>query len=173
MQHRCHFIRFTPNQVIKLSNSLKEIDIILTLIYNDHSGRTDLRACSLNKCILDTCTKTAFSSNNIIYEQKDSVNATGSSFGLVMANIMNELENEIMKPLMNNGTIKFYCKLVDDTVLVSPQDVNCIHNLLNSFDNNLQFFLIGTFHARLNSHCKAWSYKKKKNRKIKSYRKSL
>ena len=30
-----------------------------------------------------------------------------------------------------------------------------------------------SLHARLNSHCKAWSYKKKKHKKIKAYRKSL
>ena len=28
-------------------------------------------------------------------------------------------------------------------------------------------------YVRLNSHCKAWSYKKKKHKKIKSYRKSI
>ena len=66
----------------------------------------------------------------------------GSSVGLVMANIKNELENEIIKPLMNNGTIKLYCQLVDDTLLVvSPQDVNRVHNLLNSFENNLRFIV--------------------------------
>ena len=30
-----------------------------------------------------------------------------------------------------------------------------------------------SLHARLNSHCKTWSYKKKKHKKIKSYKKSL
>ena len=30
-----------------------------------------------------------------------------------------------------------------------------------------------SLHARLNRHCKAWSYKKKEHKKIKTYRKSL
>ena len=53
------------------------------------------------KIILDTCTKTAFSFNNITYEQKDSV-SMGSSLGPNMANIiMTELENKVIKPLIN------------------------------------------------------------------------
>ena len=35
------------------------------------------------------------------------------------------------------------------------------------------FFNWDSLHSRLNSHCKAWSYKKKKDKKIKAYRKSL
>ena len=43
----------------------------------------------------------------------------GSSLELVMANIIiAELENKVITPLMNNGTIKFYCCYVDDTLLV-------------------------------------------------------
>ena len=30
-----------------------------------------------------------------------------------------------------------------------------------------------SLHPRLNTHCKAWSYKKKEHREIKAYRKSL
>ena len=68
----------------------------------------------------------------------------GSSIGPVMTtNIMNELENEIIKliiKLMNNGRIKFYCQLVADTLLVvSLQGVNHKHNLLSSFDSNSRF----------------------------------
>ena len=51
---------------------------------------------------------------------------------------MTELENEIIKLLINDGTVKFYCRYVDDTLLVvKPQDVSCIHKLLKSFDENL------------------------------------
>ena len=44
--------------------------------------------------------------------------------------------------------------------------------------DNHNFFLFfvfnqGSLHARLNSHYKAWSYKKKKHKKIKAYKKSL
>ena len=35
------------------------------------------------------------------------------------------------------------------------------------------FFNWNLLHARLNSHYKAWSYKKKKHKKIKAYRKSV
>ena len=35
------------------------------------------------------------------------------------------------------------------------------------------FFNWDSFHARLNSHYKAWSYKKKKHKKIKAQRKSV
>ena len=38
---------------------------------------------------------------------------------------------------------------------------------------NQSFFNWDSLHARLNSHCKAWSYKKKKHKKIKAYRKSV
>ena len=35
------------------------------------------------------------------------------------------------------------------------------------------FFKWDSLHARLNSHSTAWSYKKKKHKKIKAYRKSV
>ena len=38
---------------------------------------------------------------------------------------------------------------------------------------NYLFLNIDSLHSRLNSHYKAWSYKKKKHKKIKAYRKSL
>ena len=65
----------------------KTIDVIATQIYNDHSISTNLKKRSLKKLILDTCTKTAFLFNNIIYEQKDGV-SMGSVLGPVMANII-------------------------------------------------------------------------------------
>ena len=38
---------------------------------------------------------------------------------------------------MNDGTVKFYSQYVDDTLLVvEPQDISCIHKLLNYFDEN-------------------------------------
>ena len=65
----------------------KTINIILTRIYNDHTISTNLKMHSLKKLILDTCTKTVFSFNNTIYEQKDGV-SMGSSLGPVMVNII-------------------------------------------------------------------------------------
>lgn len=35
---------------------------------------------------------------------------------------------------MNDDTMKFYCRYVDDKLLiVDPQDISCIHKLLNDF----------------------------------------
>ena len=65
----------------------KAIDVIPTRIYNDPSISTNLKKRSLKNLILDTCTKTAFSFNNIIYEQEDGV-SMGSVLGPVMANII-------------------------------------------------------------------------------------
>ena len=60
-----------------------------------------------------------------------------------MANIiMTELENQIIKPLINDGTIKFYYRYVDDTILVVKlQDVSRFHKLLNSFDKYVKFIV--------------------------------
>ena len=65
----------------------------------------------------------------------------GSSLGPVMANIMiTELENTTIRPLINDNTIKFYSRFVDDTLLVvKAEHIPRIHNLLNQFDHNLQF----------------------------------
>ena len=65
----------------------------------------------------------------------------GSSLVHVLANIMKtKLENKEIKPLMNNGTVKFYCQYVDDTLLVvKQQDVSRVHKLLNGFFKNLKF----------------------------------
>ena len=64
----------------------------------------------------------------------------GSSLARVMANIMTEQENKVIKSLINDGTTKFYCRYVDNTLdVVKPQDVSGIHKLLNSFDKNLKF----------------------------------
>ena len=94
---------------------------------------------SLKKLILDTCTKTAFSFSNMIYDQKDGV-SMGSLLGPVMANIMmTELENKVIKPLTNYGTVKFYCWYVGHTLrVVKPQDTSHIHEL-NGFDKNFKF----------------------------------
>ena len=46
-------------------------------------------------------------------------------------------ELEIKECLVNDGTIKFYCQYVDDTLLVvKPQDVSRIHKSLTGFDKN-------------------------------------
>ena len=57
----------------------------------------------------------------MIYEQKESV-------------------IKVIKPLMSDSAIKFYCRYVDNTLLVEkPQRVSRIHKLLNGFDKSLKF----------------------------------
>ena len=43
----------------------------------------------------------------------------------------------------------------------------------NKFAMAIFFFNSDSLHARLNNHCEEWSYKKKKHKKIKAYRKSV
>ena len=85
-----HGYKYVPFDAESLFTNVpikKTIDVIPTQIYNDHSISTNLKKRSLKKLILDTCTKTAFLFNNIIYEQKDGV-SMGSVLGPVMANII-------------------------------------------------------------------------------------
>ena len=85
-----HGYKYVPFDAESLFTNVpikKTIDVIATQIYNDHSISTNLKKRSLKKLILDTCTKTAFLFNNIIYEQKDGV-SMDSVLGPVMANII-------------------------------------------------------------------------------------
>ena len=53
---------------------------------------------------------------------------------------MTELKDAITKPLIADGTIKFYSRFVDDTLLVmKSENVSQVHKALNKFDNNLRF----------------------------------
>ena len=65
----------------------------------------------------------------------------GSSLGPVLANIIiTELDDVIIKPLIANGTIKFYSCLVDDTLLaIKPENVSQVNKAHNKFDSNLRF----------------------------------
>ena len=94
----------------------------------------------MKKFVLDTCTKSAFTFNGAIYEQKDSVYMV-SSLGPLSANvIMADLEEKVIKLLINDNTIKFYARSVDDNLfLIKQEDVGRIQNLLNKFDPNLRF----------------------------------
>ena len=84
-----------PNVPIK-----QTVDLILKRIYTDKLLSTNLKKRTLKKMILDTCTKSAFSFNNKLYQQKDVV-SMGSSLGPVLANIiMNGLEDVVIKPLI-------------------------------------------------------------------------
>ena len=64
----------------------------------------------------------------------------GSLLGPVLANkIMTELEQKVIKMFVDDGTIIFYERYVDDSLLViKPKDIR-IHHTLNKFYKNLGF----------------------------------
>ena len=92
----------------------------------------------MKKLILDSCTKTAFSFNNQLFEQTDGV-SMGSALGPVLANIiLSEFEKLIVSDLIKSGVIRFYRRYVDDTlVLIKPSDIPAVLDKFNSFDKNL------------------------------------
>ena len=128
---------------------LHTINIILRKVYNDNLITTNLNKRTLKKLILDSCQKSIFSFNNDLYKQID-----GLSMGMVMAPVMAgivmaDLEEKIIKPLINSNIIKFYSRYVDDTlVLIKPENINYVHNLLNSYHKNLKF-TVDTFEDNL------------------------
>ena len=64
-----------------------------------------------------------------------------------------------------NAKVPFKVSLLRSSVLGPFFSASC--------PKETHFFNWDSLHARLNSCCKAWSYKKKKHKKIKAYRKSL
>ena len=118
----------------------RTVNIILDRIYKDNLLATKLRKPTLKKLILDACQKTTFSFDGKLYEQVDGV-SMGSSLGPVLANIiMTEIENVVVKKLMDDGIVKFYIRYVDDTLLlVKNEDVQQVLSKLNNFDDNLNF----------------------------------
>ena len=135
--------RFVSFDVTSLFTNVpleRTVNVILKRVYEENLIETTLKKRTLKKLILDACKKTAFSFNNVIYEQVDGV-SMGSSLGPVLANIiMTELETAIVDNLFNTGIIKFYVRYVDDTlVLAKPEDFDEILSQLNSFDENLRF----------------------------------
>ena len=60
----------------------------------------------------------------------------------------------------------------DDT-FVSPNENSFFIHPTTKEETEDFFFNCDSLHARLNSHYKAWSYKKKKHRKVKAYFKSV
>lgn len=118
----------------------KTVNVILDRVYKDKVIQTNLKKRTLKKLIIDTCSKTAFSYNNTIYEQIDGV-SMGACLGPVLANIiMTELEKAVVDDLIQKGLIKFYARYVDDTLLlVKPEDTDEILRRFNKFHKNLKF----------------------------------
>ena len=135
--------KFVSFDVVSLFTNVplkRTLDIILNRVYKDKLIQTTLKKSTLKKLILDTCTKTAFLFNGKLYEQKDGV-SMGGSLGPLLANvIMTELEKKVVKPLIDDGTIRFYTRFVDDTLLlVKDEDIDLLKNKFERFDKNLRF----------------------------------
>ena len=65
----------------------------------------------------------------------------GGSLGPALANIiMTEFEETIVKQLIDRGLITFYCRYVDDTLLlIKPDTTNLILDLFHKFDKDIRF----------------------------------
>ena len=65
----------------------------------------------------------------------------GSPLGPTLADIiMTTLEDEVIRSLISSGTIKFYARFVDDTlVLAKPSGMPTILQKLKSFHSQIQF----------------------------------
>ena len=86
----------------------KTINITLDKVYNKKLINTNLKKRTMKKLLLDSCTKTALSYDNVLYEQCDGV-SMGSFLGPVLANtILTEFVNVIVKPLIETSVRKFY-----------------------------------------------------------------
>ena len=134
------FVSFDVETLFTNVHIKRTIALIMKRIYDENLLPTNLSKRTLKKLINDTCTKTAFTFNNQFYEQTDGV-SMGSSLGPVLANIiMTEVENVVIRPLIEQGLIKFYSRYVDDTLLlVKKTGLMFIHERLNNFDSNLRF----------------------------------
>ena len=98
--------------------SNKTFNIILDSVYNEDLVSTDLRKRTLKKLIKDTCSKTVFTANKKLYQQIDGVSMS-SSLGPLLANIiMTELERKVIKQFIDDKTLMFYGRYVDDTLVV-------------------------------------------------------
>ena len=144
-QEGYQFVSFDVESLFTNVPLKRTVNIILDRIYNDGLFTTTLKKCTLKKLILDCCSKTAFSFDEQIYVQKDGV-SMGSSLGPVLANIiLTEFERLIVSELIADGTIAFYKRYVDDTlVLIKPSNISAVLAKFNSFDPNLKF-IVDTF----------------------------
>ena len=79
--------------------------------------RLKLNKRTLKKLIPDSCQKTTFSYNSVLYEQIEGL-SMGASLGPFLANIiLTELEKIVVRPLVDSGMLKFYIRYVDDTLV--------------------------------------------------------
>ena len=92
----CNYISFDAESLFTNFTIKRTIDIILKRIYINKIISTNLKKHSMKKLLLDTCTKTAFTLNGVIYEQRDGA-CMGYSLGPLLANvIMTDLEEKVI-----------------------------------------------------------------------------
>ena len=135
-----NYVSFDVESLFRNVSIKRTIDIILKRIYIDKVISTNFKKRSMKNLLLDTCTKTAFIFNGVIYEQRDSV-CMWCNLGSLLANILiANLEEKVIKFLINNNTIKLYARYVDATLFVKKREAVCpIQNLLNNLDPKLHF----------------------------------
>ena len=118
----------------------KAVSIVLDHVNIQKLIKTTLSKKVLKKLILDTCQKTAFTFNKIIYEQKDGVSMRALLESVLAFIIMTECKKVMVDNLAKEGTIKFYLRYVYDTLLlVKRQDIDKVLQAFNKFDKNLKF----------------------------------
>ena len=119
--------QFVPFDVESLFTNVplnKTINIILDQIYRQKLLKTNLKKRIIKKLLLDSCTKTAFSDNNIFYQQCDGVSMSSSLAPVLENIILIEFEKVVVTSLMKSGILKFYCRYVDDTLVLVQEDQN-------------------------------------------------
>ena len=118
----------------------KTIDIILKRVYSEKLVTTNLTKRTMKKLLKDACSKIAFTFNDKIYKQIDSV-SMGSPLGPLLPNVfMTELDKDIIQKLIDKNFIKFCIPYVDDTVLlVKDENIDPILKELNSYNKNIKF----------------------------------
>ena len=134
------FVSFDVESLFTNVPLQRTLKIIEDRTYNKKLVKTKLKKSTLRKLIRDTCTKTVFSCKNKLYEQTDGV-SMGGSLGPVLANIiMTEFEQETVNKLINQGLIAFYCRYVDDTLLLIKRQRNTITTILerNTFTSLIE-----------------------------------
>ena len=96
----------------------RTVNIILDRVHNENLVNTNLRKRILKKLIKDTCSKTVFMANKKLYHQIDGI-SMGSSLGPLLVNItMTELEWKVIKQFIDDKTLIFYGRYIDDTLVV-------------------------------------------------------
>ena len=134
------FVSFDVQSLFTSVPIQKTINKILDRVYNKKLINTNLKKRTTKNLLLDFCTKTPFSFDNVLYEKCDGV-SMDSSLGLVLANIiLTEVENVTVKPLIETSVLRFYCRYVDDNLVMIKKDkIQHVLNSFNSFDKNLRF----------------------------------